>query len=402
MCNGKSPITIKTLHGRFAFNVQRFTDWTNPSQPNRTYFDYTDQFQDGYISDRLKEFSAYYSNRISYSEVAGLVERVTGDRQLSDQKIWEIVVDKALAISEDQQAEVEKQLVNAVPSTRKVEKKVTIYDSKSEEVLLFEDAIQVHGQKENRQHKQGLEQKPILEPTPEVNTSAIQTDIVIWQKRNDQFKYLTAPINHRGDEAMPLSIVLKSALMQEYQQDLPCLPIVVITDGAKNIRQDIAAVFGDPPVMILDWYHLGKKSRDMMSMIARSKEEKQQHLKFIFGHLWHGRIYTVLNYLKTEVSPKNEEKLWEFIGYLEKHKSEIIDYDRRKKAGKVIGSGIMEKGCDQVIGRRQKKKGMSWRAVGSRSLGILKVVELNNEWEKLWFPKDAANDSSNLRMASGS
>lgn len=201
---------------------------------------------------------------------------------------------------------------------------------------------------------------------------------------------------------MPLSIVLKSALMQEYRQDLLCLPIVVITDGAKNIRQDIAAVFGDPPVMILDWYHLGKKSRDMMSMIARSKEEKQQHLKFIFGHLWHGRIYTVLNYLKTEVSPKNEEKLWEFIGYLEKHKSEIIDYDRRKKAGKVIGSGIMEKGCDQVIGRRQKKKGMSWRAVGSRSLGILKVVELNNEWEKLWFPKDAANDSSNLRIASGS
>lgn len=156
MCNGKSPITIKTLHGRFAFNVQRFTDWTNPSRPNPTYFDYTDQFQDGYISDRLKEFSAYYSNRISYSEVAGLVERVTGDRQLSDQKIWEIVVDKALAISEDQQAEVEKQLVNAVPSTRKVEEKVAIYDSKSEEVLLFEDAIQVHGQKENRQHKQGL------------------------------------------------------------------------------------------------------------------------------------------------------------------------------------------------------------------------------------------------------
>jgi hypothetical protein len=52
----------------------------------------------------------------------------------------------------------------------------------------------------------------------------------------------------------------------------------------------------------------------------------------------------------------------------------------------------MEKGCDPVIGRRQKKKGMSWREVGSRSLGILKVVELNNQWEKLWFPQEAAND----------
>lgn len=188
--------------------------------------------------------------------------------------------------------------------------------------------------------------------------------------------------------------------MQEYRGHAQPLPIVAITDGAKNIRQDVAAVFGDPPTIILDWYHLGKKVRDMMSMISRTKEEKKQHLKFMFRHLWYGRIYTVLNYLKTEVSPKNEEKLWELIGYFEKHKSEIIDYHRRKKVGKVIGSGIMEKGCDQVIGRRQKKKGMSWRAVGSRSLGILKVVELNNQWERLWFPKDAANDSLNLRIAS--
>lgn len=86
--------------------------------------------------------------------------------------------------------------------------------------------------------------------------------------------------------------------------------------------------------------------------------------------------------MKTQVAPKNEEKRFELIGYLEKHKSEIIDYHRRKKAGKIIGSGLMEKGCDQVIGRRQKKKGMSWRDVGSRSLGILKVVELNQQWEK--------------------
>jgi hypothetical protein len=62
---------------------------------------------------------------------------------------------------------------------------------------------------------------------------------------------------------------------------------------------------------------------------------------------------------------------------LQKHHSEIIDYQRRQRAGKAIGSGRMQKGCNLVIGHRQKKKGMSWSLVGSRSLALLKVAELN-------------------------
>jgi hypothetical protein len=70
--------------------------------------------------------------------------------------------------------------------------------------------------------------------------------------------------------------------------------------------------------------------------------------------------------------------------YLENHAEEIIDYERRVKAGKVIGSGRMEKTVDRAVGIRQKKKGMSWSEAGSRALSLLKVVELNGEWEELW------------------
>jgi hypothetical protein len=69
-----------------------------------------------------------------------------------------------------------------------------------------------------------------------------------------------------------------------------------------------------------------------------------------------------------------------------------IDYQRRQQSGKIIGSGRIEKCCDQVIGHRQKKKGMSWSKIGSGSLGILKVAELNNQWRDLWFSNKAAND----------
>ncbi len=68
-------MTIKTLHGAFAFVVQRFQC---PSSGETTYLELTEQLCEGSMSARLAEFSAYYSNRMSYDEVAGLLERVTG------------------------------------------------------------------------------------------------------------------------------------------------------------------------------------------------------------------------------------------------------------------------------------------------------------------------------------
>ena len=75
--------------------------------------------------------------------------------------------------------------------------------------------------------------------------------------------------------------------------------------------------------------------------------------------------------LTTKIKARNPEKLNELITYFNKHQSEIINYARRSQAGKTIGSGRMEKGVDLVIGHRQKHKGMSWRASGSRALAIL-------------------------------
>jgi len=45
---------------------------------------------------------------------------------------------------------------------------------------------------------------------------------------------------------------------------------------------------------------------------------------------------------------------------------------------------------DQVIGCRQKKKGMSWRPKGSKLLAILKIFELNGQWENTWFATETA------------
>jgi hypothetical protein len=389
--------------------MQRFREGVRPTEKEGTYFSLTGQFQEGYITPRLQELSAYYSTLLSYQHVENLVTRITGVRQLSDQKIWQIVNDKAVEISRVWRIEAEETLNSKALSFPKIQEKVDIYDGENREILVFEDAIQVRGQKENRVHKQKVIEETPMNPAEKPirlvakgKSLPVFTNVVMLQKKNRAFEHMVAPIDEKGQETVSLPDMLKSRVIEEYGQATEPLPVVALTDGAQVIRQHLHAVFGATLVIILDWYHLGKKVRDLMSMIARNKDEKTLHLKFVFYHLWRGEIYTVLDYLETRVQPKNEEKLRELIRYLNKHRDEIIDYRRRKKAGKMIGSGYIEKACDQVVGHRQKKKGMSWREAGSRGLGVLRAAELNRQWERFWFPTEAANESEELQLAAAS
>lgn len=224
----------------------------------------------------------------------------------------------------------------------------------------------------------------------EAKTPAIITDIVILQKAPAEFKYVAAPINADGEDLLSLTSVVKAKVIQEYGSQVSALNLVAITDGARAIRHRLLTIFGVGVIVILDWYHLGKKLRELMSMIALNKSEKTKHLKFLFSQLWQRKTTTALEYLKFQVVPKNRERWQELIGYLEKHDSEIINYSLRSQAGKTIGSGRMEKGVDLTVGQRQKNKGMSWRTLGSKALSLLKIAELNGQWQQLWFPTQAA------------
>lgn len=366
--NGRQRLTIKTIHGRFKFEAQRFKD---KSGQELNYLSYTGQFEDGYESERLREWVCYSANRLSYQEVVKELERVTGDRLLSAPRIRELVVRKADQISQGQAHQVRQTLQNA-SAVPQLNETIDVYDPDSEEVLLMCDGISVKRQKAQRGSTSPLS-KPATEP------KRVTTDVVMLQQSTGQFRYLMAGLN----EETSLAEALKAALIEEYQHD-PTLNLVAITDGARNIRLLFEQVFGQPVSLILDWYHLRKKCYQLMSMIARNKTEKERHIQIILAHLWQGQTNDALAYLQTNVLVRNPTKFEELLTYLRKHISEIINYEKRQQAGKTIGSGRMEKGVDQVIGHRQKRKGLSWRDLGSRALGLLKIVELNHQWHSLW------------------
>ena len=311
---------------------------------------------------------------------------MSGSRLLSDQKISQIVSDKALQLSQEMHEDATRILDKTDIELIKVNPKVDIYNRESPEILLFDDGIQVKGQKSHREPKAKLEGKLGSKSAGKSPAQRVVTDIAMLQKANRKFEYITAPITRHGQDLLSLADMVKARTLAEYGSQTAPLDLVAITDGAKVIRQRLVTVFGTGVVVILDWYHLCKKLRGLMSMIAINKVEKSRHLKFLFSHLWQGKTAIALEYLRHHVVVKNQDKWQELIGYLSKHQSEIIDYNRRSRAGKTIGSGQVEKGVDLTVGSRQKHRGMSWSTKGSKALCLLKVAELNGRWQQLWFP----------------
>jgi hypothetical protein len=382
--NGQSPVTMKTIHGKFEFPNQRFVD--RAGEKRLSWLEYTGQFWDGYESERLRSRCCYYANRMSYHEVATLLKDETGVVLVSAQRIHDIVNEEAKRLSAFQarQARAVLETGTVLPP---INQEVAIYDAHTEEVLLFDEGIQVKKQKEHREKPSAC--FSTTEPVQEhqgrgkSRTEKVNSDVLMLQRAQGGFSYIMEGLDGIGAEGEHVSAeeLVKSAVIREYGERREELNLVAITDGARSIRLFFERVFGVMIVPILDWYHLEKKVWELMSMIARNKTEKETHCRALLAWLWEGNVDEALNYLRTSVSVRHQKTHEELITYLTKHKAEIINYQTRQEAGKPIGSGRMEKGVDHVIGRRQKNKGMSWSEVGSKALGLVKIHELNEQIE---------------------
>jgi len=195
---------LKTLHGEFEFRLQKFLQ----DDKSLSYFDLTRQLTDRYVSPRLQELSAYYSNQMSYKEVEYLVERVTGKRLLSDQSIWRIVNAKAVQVCEAVKTEVQATLVEPMQLPA-VNPQVDIYERQLAEILLLEDGIQVKAQKAHRIRQS-------LTCSEESSRAGVNTDVALLQLSSGKFAYMSALIDSAGTETVSLAQVVQTRLIQEY------------------------------------------------------------------------------------------------------------------------------------------------------------------------------------------
>ena len=333
------------------------------------------------LSEPLRRQALFWVNRLSFGDVARLLLERAGAALLSEDGLWRLAQAEAQARDAQQQREVEE--TAALPEPGYVAP-TDLYAAGAGEFVVLTDGIGVKAQRptrtrqrptrtrqrptRTRAHGPGESQGSRSEKKP--GERRHDTDVLILPRRGGGEQVLCEGVSG----GWTLVEAARAFLRREWGG--ASLAVVAITNGAPAIRGDLAALFGGGVRVVLDWYHLAKRVYEHLSMAAHSRSEREAWEQRVLSLLWRGQASAARQWL-AGVAPRNAGALAALIGYLDKHQPEIIDYGRRQQAGLPIGSGRMEKCVDQVVGRRQKGKGMSWTKSGSRALALLRVAELN-------------------------
>jgi hypothetical protein len=177
--------------------------------------------------------------------------------------------------------------------------------------------------------------------------------------------------------------------------------LVFFTDGARDLRKAIQDLFHFITFkIILDWFHLKKKCKDLLSMAISGKAVKNQILTELLAWLWLGKVERAIQLLRevSQESIKNHKELHNLINYLERNRSCIPCYALRNQLGLRTSSNPVEKANDLVVSHRQKRNGMSWSPDGSTSLATWTALRRNcedHQWllnQDLRFQFDAEAD----------
>jgi hypothetical protein len=156
--------------------------------------------------------------------------------------------------------------------------------------------------------------------------------------------------------------------------------LLVLGDGAAWIRTWFESLGISPKAMIVCWWHLRKRCYEQMSSAGGPKDRRRAFEKELLGQLWEGKVDAAIELLNGALEwVRNPAAVNELIGYLEKRRQYIPDYQERQRAGLWIASTRVEKFNDWAVSGRCKHQGMSWSPAGVLALAALEAARRNGE-----------------------
>lgn len=163
------------------------------------------------------------------------------------------------------------------------------------------------------------------------------------------------------------------------------------TDGHLFLNKSILKQFrwyGNMGI-ILDWFHLVKKFKELLSLAMKGRVFRNEILRQIMPLLWYGKTEEAIKFLKNidSMTIKNPDIIERLVKYLNRNKPYIPVYAIRKDLGLRNSSNIGEKMNDLVVSDRQKNNGMSWSKQGSVALATVTALKRNDE-SRRWFEKN--------------
>ena len=155
---------------------------------------------------------------------------------------------------------------------------------------------------------------------------------------------------------------------------------VVIADGAKWIWNTVAELF-PKAICIVDIWHakerlwdVGRALHGVGTDLCRAWSEK------VCEALSEGRVDDVLEELRRRAGDKTAD---EAIGYFENNRSRMR-YPEYRRMGLMIGSGMVESACGNLVAARFKRGGMRWSKAGANDILPLRACVQSGLYDDYW------------------
>lgn len=167
---------------------------------------------------------------------------------------------------------------------------------------------------------------------------------------------------------------------------LQAAEVVFISDGGSWCNT-VAELYFKDATRILDWYHLSEHIWAAGRQLYPGDEKgAKRWVSTCLTHLHESSGIGLLRHLERSRKARTasgQAIIDELVGYL-RPRVAITDYVEYRAAGYVIGSGMMESTCKQLVSQRLKGPGMQWSERGALAMTALVAHRLNGTWDRFW------------------
>ena len=158
--------------------------------------------------------------------------------------------------------------------------------------------------------------------------------------------------------------------------------LLVLGDGAAWIRTWFEGLGVSPKAMIVCWWHLRKCSDEQLGTLEAPRTVAVPWRKRCWV-IVEGKVDAAVDLLRDALEwVRNPQAIKDLIGYLEKRRAYLPDYQQRQQAGFWIASTRVEKFNDWAVSERCKHRGMSWSPKGVLALAAMEAARRNGELDR--------------------
>lgn len=162
--------------------------------------------------------------------------------------------------------------------------------------------------------------------------------------------------------------------------------LVFINDGASWIENWIRDHYPNA-TNILDFYHASEYLHDFSKVIYGKKTQvlqKQEWVDQQIERLLNDEVEKIIIELEQmELKTKKKLEAQQKILTYYKNNEHRMFYKTYRDRGLLIGSGPIESAHRFVLQKRMKQSGQKWTKKGGQAVANLRVVYLNNQWDRV-------------------